>query len=255
MQASTDKTLDIRDADGKLCGSYHYQDPFKSFFRGLYTPGGKQVVAPPPPPPEHQHHKGLQFGLCLSDVNFWEESKDAEPSYCKLPIGRQRTETIGLLPPPDGIGFAQQVVWEQGDVVSFRETRRVSVHKAPGAYVWTWRTTLTAARNVEIIKSAWSGPGYCGLGLRLIQKLFQDGKVLPPTAHSGSTPASVSYQGDGAEVRFEQDVRQTNVLFVSHYGGDPDFAFMALGPANLYPRSLDNERSLEGTYVITVADR
>jgi hypothetical protein len=42
---------------------------------------------------------------------------------------------------------------------------------------------------------------------------------------------------------------------VSFYGGDPDFAFMALGPTNLYPRSLKQGERLEGTYVITVADR
>jgi hypothetical protein len=255
MHANIDKTLDIRDADGKLCGTYHYQDPFKSFFRGLYTPGGNQVVAPPPAPPEHQHHKGLQFGLCLSDVNFWEESEDAEPCYCKLPIGTQRTDTIDLLPPRDGIGFSQQVVWEHGEVVSFRETRRISVYKVPGAFVWTWRTTLTAARDVEIITSAWRGPGYCGLGLRLIQKLFQNGKVLPPGMESGSIPAFVSYQGNGVEVKFGQDASQADALFVSYYGGNPDFAFMALGPTNLQPRSLNKNQSLEGTYVVTVADR
>jgi hypothetical protein len=253
MQASIDQTLDIRDVDGKLCGTYHYQDPFKSFFNGLYTPGGKQVAALPPP--DHPHHKGLQFGLCLSDVNFWEESLDAEPSYCKLAIGRQRTETIDRLPPGDGNGFTQQVVWECGETVSFSETRRISVYTVPGAYVWMWRTTLTAARDLEIIKSAWAGPGYCGLGLRLDRNLFQGGTVAPPGTRTGDIPATVSYLGDGAEVRFEQDVAQSNVLFVSFYGGDPDFGFMALGPTNMYKRSMKLKQSLEGTYVVVVADR
>lgn len=40
MYVSIEKTVEIRDAGGKLCGSYHYEDPFKSFFRGLYTPSG-----------------------------------------------------------------------------------------------------------------------------------------------------------------------------------------------------------------------
>ena len=48
MDVSIDQTVEIRDTGGKLCGSYHYQDPFKSFFRGLYTPNGKDVVASPP---------------------------------------------------------------------------------------------------------------------------------------------------------------------------------------------------------------
>ena len=41
-------------------------------------PSGKDVVAPPPP--DHPHHKGLQFGLCASDVNFREGDKAHEPS-------------------------------------------------------------------------------------------------------------------------------------------------------------------------------
>lgn len=32
MYVSIEKTVEIRDAGGKLCGSYHYEDPFKSFF-------------------------------------------------------------------------------------------------------------------------------------------------------------------------------------------------------------------------------
>ena len=69
----TPQSVTISNADGKLCGTYHYVDMFKSFFRGLYTPSGKDVVACPPP--EHLHHKGLQFGLCTSEANFWEEDE------------------------------------------------------------------------------------------------------------------------------------------------------------------------------------
>ena len=47
-------------------------------------PSGKDVVAPPPP--DHPHHKGLQFGLCASDVNFWEGDKAHEPSNRRLTI-------------------------------------------------------------------------------------------------------------------------------------------------------------------------
>ena len=38
---------------------------------------------------------------------------------------------------------------------------------------------------------------------------------------------------------------ETRKIFVSFYGGEPDFAFMAPGPG----------QRLEGTYVITVANR
>jgi Family of unknown function (DUF6807) len=258
MDVSTDKTIEIRDGES-LCGVYHYDGPansfFKSFFRCLRTPGGKKVLAPVPG--DHPHHHGLQFGLCASDVNFWEENKKQEPDYRQLPIGRQRNTKLERLPPSEGNGFTQQVCWErEGDgAVTFHETRRISVKKASQAYVWTWQTTLTAARDVEIIKSVWDGPGYCGLGLRLIQDLFEGGTVVPRGTGNGSTPTSVTYQGKGAEVRFEQDAQQQNALFVSFYGGNPDFAFMALGPTNNSCRSLKPGERIDGWYVVTVADR
>jgi hypothetical protein len=31
MSVEVDQTVEIRDSTGKLCGTYHYQDPFKSF--------------------------------------------------------------------------------------------------------------------------------------------------------------------------------------------------------------------------------
>ena len=67
------QSVEFIGTSGQLCGSYHYEDMFKSFFRGLYTPGGKDVLACPPP--EHLHHKGLLFGLCTSAANFWEEDE------------------------------------------------------------------------------------------------------------------------------------------------------------------------------------
>jgi hypothetical protein len=253
MHVSIEKTVEFRDAGGKLCGSYHYDDPFKSFFRGLSTPKGYDVVAPPPA--DHPHHKGLQFGLCLADVNFWEEDLASEPQDRKLPIGRQQTGKLDLLSPGEGIGFLQEVLWGTDQVPTFHETRKISVNEASGAYVWTWRTTLIAARNVEIITSVWPGPGYCGLGLRLARDLFEDGKISPPGTQSGNIPTSVSFQGKGAEVRFEQAAKQANVLFVSCYGPGGAFAFMSLGPTNGQPRALKEGESLEGTYVVTVADR
>jgi hypothetical protein len=253
MYVSIGKTVEFHDTDGKLCGSYHYDDPFKSFFRGLYTAKGGDVVEPPPA--DHPHHKGLQFGLCLSDVNFWEEDVAHEPPGHCLPIGRQQTGKLEPLPAAEGVGFSQEVLWGTDKVRSFRETRKISASKAPGAYIWTWRTTLIAARNLEIITSVWPGHGYCGLGLRLARDLFEDGKISPPGTQSGNIPTTVSFQGKGAEVRFGQEAKQANVLFVSCYGAGGAFAFMSLGPTNGQPRALKEGESLEGTYVVTVADR
>ena len=263
MADDVDKTIDIRDSKGRLCGTYHYEDPFKSFFRGLYTPSGIDVVAFPPP--EHPHHKGLQFGLTCKDVNFWEESLASEPPDCPLPIGIQQTTQFQVIPPLAGNGFMQEVLWRKGETVTFQEKRFVSMKESANGYVWSWQTTLTAQRDVTIISSVWGdagncgrSPGYCGLGLRLARDVFQDGQVLPPGTRSGSTPTRVSYvgktSGRGAEVTFEQAPAQGNALFVSFYGSGPDFAFMSLGPTNLHPLTLSRGQSLACRYVVTVAD-
>jgi Methane oxygenase PmoA len=260
--SKTPQSVEIRDGN-KPCGTYHYDNMFKSFFRGLYTPAGKDVVACPPP--EHLHHKGLQFGLCTSQANFWEEDEANEPQEQQLPIGKQQTTNLELLPAGDGIGFMQDVCWETDNVCLFNERRMISVEEASGAYVWTWQTTLTAAvPDVHIITSVWSAPpycsspGYCGLGIRLAPDLFKGGEVLPLEIKCGSTPTCVSFRGKGAEVRFEQNASQADTLFVStiegnppYAPGGPGFAFIGLVPV---PRDLKQGDSLECSYVITVSD-
>ena len=113
MKMSIGQAVEFRDTDGRLCGTYHYDDPYKSFFRGLFTPNGLDVVAPPPP--DHPHHKGLQFGLCAEDVNFWEESADPD----KRRIGRQETQSIAPLSGSDATALRQQIVWRDDLCVSF----------------------------------------------------------------------------------------------------------------------------------------
>jgi hypothetical protein len=77
--------------EGRLCATYHYNDDrYKSFFRGLFTPKGHDVVASPPP--DYPHHKGLQYALCTKDVNFWEE-KPAPPRLPSL-IGSQVNKSL-----------------------------------------------------------------------------------------------------------------------------------------------------------------
>ena len=256
----------LNTATGKLCGTYHYEDEFKSFFRGLYTPDGKDVVAYPQQ--GHLHHKGLQFGLTTDLANFWEENKADEPKDDQLPIGKQHNARLDCLPPDDGIGFIQQIDWLIGTVCVFNEKRMITVVEAEGAYVWSWAATLTAALpSVQIIKSVWDAPssycspqyGYCGLGLRLARDLFSDGKVLvvPAETKCGESPTGISFQGGGAEVTFNQNASQGDVLFVTTYqnvppyGGGPGFAFMGLVPT---PRTLEQHDGLELWYTITVSD-
>src|SRR5262245_10182777 len=125
MDVSIDKTVELRDPSGKLCGSYHYDDPFKPFFRGLYTPKGHDVVAPPPR--DHRHHKGLQYGLCAEDVNFWEEDKKSDGGDRR--IGRQVGEKPKLLTGGGETGFSQEIVWRDDVCVSFHETRKILVRR------------------------------------------------------------------------------------------------------------------------------
>lgn len=258
----TPQSVAISNAAGKLCGTYHYVDMFKSFFRGLFTPSGKDVVACPPP--EHLHHKGLQFGLTTSAANFWEEDEANEPAgNPPLTIGKQQTRKLDLLP-GGVIGFTQDVWWGTDTQTILNETRTISVQEQPSSYVWNWRTKLTAAAPVKIVRSVWGAPGYCqpdfgycGLGLRLAPDLFQNAAVVPPQK-CGSTPAGVSFRGNGAAVTFMQDVSQANALFVSTYQntypygpGGPGFAYMTLVPT---PRDLNSGESLELNYIITVSD-
>ncbi len=262
----TAQTVEFRDTGGQLCGIYHYTDPYKSFFRGLYTPSGRDIVASPPP--DHPHHKGLQFGLTTDQANFWEEPGAQVPPNNKLPFGQQQTTKLDLMSPGDGIGFTQEVLWGVNNEPIFNETRNISLKKdeSPAAYVWTWHTVLTAAcEDVHITKSVWGVPGYCspsdygycGFGLRLAQDLFQYADVLPSDPGCGSTPPYVCFKGKEAQICFEQHAKPANALFVSTYqdvepyAGGPGFAFLCLVPI---PQDLKQGMSLEATYVIAVAD-
>lgn len=265
--SKTAETVEFRNSNGQLCGIYHYTDPYKSFFRGLFTPSGKDVVAPPAP--DHPHHKGLQFGLTTNKANFWEEPGAAVPNH-DLPFGQQHTTKLELLSSGEGIGFTQNVWWrvDQQSIFTeiFTETRTISVKEMNDAYAWTWYTKLTAARaDVQITKSVWNDPsycspdyGYCGLGLRLAPKFFETGAVLPSSPRCASTPEYVAFKGQGAQVSFKQTATPANALFVSTYDGklpygpdSPGFAFLGLVPI---PRALNPDRNVEATYVITVSD-
>ena len=254
MDVGIEDTVEFRDAGGKLCGSYHYEDPFKSFFRGLYTPKGYDVVAPPPA--DHPHHKGLQYGLCAEDVNFWEEDANSEPGHRR--IGRQVTERLDRF----DIGLSQEICWQDDVYVSFREARKISVQPTTSGYVWNWQTTLTAERDVRLIVSAWSQTrGYCGLGLRLAPELFLQKSIVtlvprqPP--RSGSVPESVLVRGTKAALTFEQNTQfQQNVLYIQgcDRNSRDEFAFVSLGPTNGAPYSVKKGDSLKASYRITVAD-
>jgi len=248
--------------EGRPCATYHYNDdPHKSFFRGLFTPKGHDVVASPPP--EHPHHKGLQYALCTKDVNFWEEKPG--PSGLPSLIGSQVNKSLSRFRSGDEMGFKQVLSWwDEVMKETFYETRTISVKRMPASYVWTWHTQLTARRdNVLLIKgpwAAWSQYGmvaYYGLGLRLADAFFKNEHQLlvdqdPTTIEEGlgRVGSSVALYGAGVQVMFEQS--QKEPLYVNVQ----DFVFMTLTPI---PTTVDelplaNGATLEQHYVITVGD-
>jgi len=255
--------VEFRDANGKLCGMYHYNDDtYKSFFRGLFTPLGRDVVAFPPP--EHPHHKGLQYGLCTKDVNFWEEKPD--PPRLPALIGSQRNRSLDLFRRGDEVGFTQVLVWWD-DVMkeSFEETRTISVQQStPAAYTWTWQTRLIAMRDVVLIKGPWAARdkdglsvGYYGLGMRFTDAFFTedsrllvDGELTSVDEGLGRIAQRVALQCTGVQVTFEQ--RQKDPLYINLR----DFVFMGLGPVptNLTELHLAERDGLDKQYVITVED-
>jgi hypothetical protein len=258
MQVSIENNVEFRDTGGKLIASYHYDDPFKSFFRSLCTPKGRDVVAPLVA--DHPHHKGLQYGLCAEDVNFWEEDHKSDGGNRR--IGRQIPGRPQLLTANGEIGFSQQIVWRDDVCESFHETRSISVQPTTSGYAWNWRTTLIAKREVRLIVSAWPQQGgYCGLGLRLAPGLFLKKSTVTSVPQqqgvSGSVPKSIGVRGAGVELMFEQDTRsQQNVLYIQGCDADSegDFAFLSLGPTNRAPCTIEQGKTLTGNYLITVAD-
>lgn len=229
MTIDGDGCVRFTDARGTEVGRYRYDDPYKPHFASLRTPAGVEVVQPPPA--DHPHHRGLQYGLCLADVNFWEESRDAEFNHSPA-IGVQVHRGIEGLPD----GFRQTLVWRDKDDsrVSFTETRTIRLGgQTASSCTWTWDTVLVARRPVTIETSNWPGPGYCGLGVRLAPDTFLGG-TLVPNARSGDVPAEVVFRGRAASVAFAQElVTQRDVLFVMGKAGSADgFAFLALGRAN-----------------------
>ena len=249
-------TVDFFD-EKKCCGTYHFEDPFKSFFNPLFTPSGKNLVAPAPK--NHPHHKGLQFGLCATNGNFWEESKSAEGPEYQYPIGRQRTTALTLLDAAFGTGFQQDIVWETNTTVLFNERRDVSVTKEINAYQWVWRTQLIALQDMDLVKTVWAGsPGYYGLGLRLAEDYFKDGKKFPDNIKNGDARPIIKFQGDDVAVTFEQSATQADTAFIFTFQDNPEdpFAFISLGPTNniKQPQPLQQGEILERAYTIKVSE-
>lgn len=274
----TPEHVDFMSAEGMLAGRYRYRDRFKPHFHPLASPKGHVVSLASPH--DHQHHKGLMYALRTPEFNFWEERSTLPGEQ----VGRQRHVAFAdVRRAGEETGFTEILVWEPADggAAVFEETRRISCRRGPGAFIWTWETSLRVQRATKLVQSQWSHPqpdgrkvNYHGLGLRLRREFGggtrnnalqlddgplqwnRGGKPVDFTRAMGVAPTRVTFVGtlDGIwpleRVAVAMAQEQRNGLFIM----ESPFAFMALGPSNLAERPLAAGETIVERYTITIAD-
>jgi hypothetical protein len=254
---------------GAPVGRYVLNDSHKPYLHPLHTPLGRSVSAAITH--DHKHHKGLMYALRSRDLNFWEERSTLPGER----VGRQRQTalTMGQVEGAE-VSFVQQLLWaaDDGDAEAFTEARFIACRALPDRFVWTWRTRLTALRDLELIKSQWSAAtpdgrtiNYHGLGLRFPRSfggmqtsstIAVDGESATFPDAMGTVPKAVTLTGayDGmwpparAGVTMRQFQRGT--VFALR---DP-FAYLSMGPTNAEPMQIGRGEVIAETYEIEVFD-
>src|SRR5689334_463431 len=79
-------------------------------------------------------------------------------------------------------------------------------------------------------------------------------EFIPQVRGSFFLEARNGVRHDDRLPRREQPPGQSDALFLAFCGGNPDFAFMSLGPTNLHPITLAAGQALDCRYVVTVRD-
>lgn len=264
-----DTGLSFITANGAPVGRYVLNDSYKSYLHPLHSPSGRVVSAAITH--DHKHHKGLMYALRSRDLNFWEERSTLPGER----VGRQQQTalTMGQVTGAE-VSFVQQLVWaaEDGSDEAFSETRFIACRAEPDRFVWTWRTRLTALRDLELVQSQWSAPisdgrtiNYHGLGMRFPRSfggmrtsavLAVDGQDVDFADAMGVVPKAVTLIGayDGmwpperAGVTMRQFQRGTAFII-----RDP-FAYVSLGPTNAAPMTVALDDVIAESYEIEVFD-
>lgn len=260
--------LEIWSGD-RLAGVYRADDSHKPHLAKLRSPAGYDLIVSRPH--DHPHHKGAQFGLRTTDLNFWEErALPANPT----PTGVQTPKTLNLLSTWGATAsFEQTLLWtaEDGSLPTFAERRVISCEDTGAGFRWRWHTALEPLRDVELAMSVWSMArpdgrkvNYDGFGFRMRRdfsgtggnQLVLDGRDTSFADALGTTPAKLEFTGSIDETL---PVRRISLTLEQTRGGalftvENPFAWVSVGPSNAAPVRWARGQVWEETYTFTVAD-
>lgn len=261
-------TLEIWSGD-RLAGVYRADDSHKPHLSKLRSPAGFDLVVCQPH--DHPHHKGAQFGLRTTDLNFWEEraiESNPTPTGVQTPQALRITSAWGAV-----ASFEQELLWSaaDGSLPTFHERRTVSCEDTGAGYRWRWKTSLEPLRDVELAMSVWSMArpdgrkvNYDGFGFRMRRdfsgtggnELVLDGRPSSFADALGATPAKLAFTGRIDETL---PVRRISLTLEQTRGGalftvENPFAWVSVGPSNAAPVRWARGQTWEETYTFTVAD-
>ncbi len=249
----------------KSAGVYVMGDNYKPYLHPLQTPAGHCLTMAMPG--DHRHHKGLMYALRCEDLNFWEESPEAND------CGVQVSENVFI----EGNTLRQELLWQRQDgaLKTYRELRSIACRRSSDgrSYVWTWKSSREALREHRLVASDWAMKkadgtrvNYHGLGIRLpwmwrfsgdlFNGIEADGKASTADAVAGSKVAVVRWWGviDG----FRQPPRcALSMSQKMNYGWfvlKGDFPYLSTGPSILEDIEVNAGSVVNEHYQIRVED-
>jgi hypothetical protein len=165
-------------------------NPAKPYVRRLYTPGGVNVIRDQVP--DHKHHHGLMFAIAAEGVNFWEETPGTGR---EVPQGASPVSTNTA----NGLARAslgQQLAWigpkSPSPIMLEQRSIVIGPSKDGSATLLTWRTTLSAPPERELVKLG--GSHYYGLGMRFAVSLNKGGRFFFSAGKKAATIISGDQQ-------------------------------------------------------------
>jgi hypothetical protein len=165
--------------------TYRYVDvPFKPYIKGLFTPGGVNVLLDSPP--DHSHHHGLMFACDVNGVDFWGEVNGQPPLGKEI---HERFDNIGVVGPQGHrwARFAEGLRWvsQKDSEPLLIEHRTITAGQVgePAATFLTWECTLAVPDGRK--SAVLTGAHYHGLGMRFIRSMDNDGEFRNPDNDPG----------------------------------------------------------------------
>jgi len=142
---------------GQTAGQYRFTVAYKPHLHPLNSLRGHCVSLAAPY--DHKHHKGVMYSLRAKGMNFWEEIEITPADK----VGRQRHDSFEkIVESGREAGFVEKLTWlsAESSEIYFTETRSgfCSYDGTLSAFIWTWKTDLSAQRDMIMVKSNWSEP-------------------------------------------------------------------------------------------------